>query len=132
MKITKFLIAFLIVSTTCIVPCIAQTADLITQLEVQVNALANETDAQKVKKAVLELALERAQNALDVSLASEAQSLVDDVSNALSQEVATFITRNPEADNIAVLKPLTVVENNPYVTALVKETQSELSKTDVE
>ena len=103
----------------------------VTQLEEQVGALPAATLEDGIKRAVLELALERAGYALDVFLDTEAQSLIDDVEDALAQSAANFAQRNPAADHIAVLMPLLTETNNPYLDAMVLETSNELATTDV-
>ncbi len=117
-----------------------QTADELTgmlsfsriaQLEAQVAALPAATLEDGVKRAILELALERAEYALDVFLYTEAQSLIDDVEAALAQSAADFAQRNPAADNLAILKPLLTATNNPYLDAMVLEANEALATTDV-
>ena len=100
-------------------------------LEAQVAALPAATLEDGVKRAVLELALERADHALDISLDTEAQSLIDDVEAALAQSAADFAQRNPVADNLAILKPLLTATNNPYLDAMVLEAKEALESTDI-
>lgn len=70
---------------------------------------------RQVKRAILELAVERAGNALDVGLKEDAQGLMQDIENALAKPAVDFTSRNPNAEHLAILKPLLTKRDNPYL-----------------
>ena len=100
------------------------------QLEKQVLSSPATTQDQKIRRAVLELALERARQAHARGLKDEA--LAPEIVLALTAPPERFAYRNPKAANLGILKPLLSERNNPYLTAMVKEARERLSEPEAE
>lgn len=105
--------------------------------ESQIDALKNKVErlpehnrADAVKKAVLEIALERAKNALEVNILDESNALVQDVQNALTDPSDTFIQRNETITKGSLIKPLFTASNNPYLEGMLTDAKSILNKPD--
>ncbi len=73
----------------------------IDQLNLVVSSLPTSTPGEQVKKAILELSLERANNAMVVFYDQEAEDLLLDVLGAIDQPADEFITRNPTASHLS-------------------------------
>ncbi|MEM8898979.1 MAG: hypothetical protein AAGC85_12770 [Bacteroidota bacterium] len=111
----------------------AQTmVERIPQLTAVVSSLPDSTPAQQVKKAILELALERANNAIAVSYDQEAEDLALDVLGAIDQPAEQFIERNPEASNLSGFGPMLTLEDNPYLESLVSSATKAIEAADKE
>lgn len=105
-------------------------SDRINQLNVVVGSLPSSSPSEQVKKAVLELALERAQNALDVSYDEEAENLARDVLQALYEAPSKFTDRNPNAANLSIFRPLYTTTDNPYLDAMINKASTALASPD--
>jgi hypothetical protein len=109
----------------------SSTSLALRQLEKKVAARPHSNATQRVKRAVLELAVERARNSLDAGLDREAQALIQDVEDALRKPADRFADRNPKAGHLAILKPLLTERKNPYLDAMVSAAREELKKEDI-
>ncbi|MEM6630142.1 MAG: hypothetical protein AAF694_10745 [Bacteroidota bacterium] len=107
-------------------------AEQITELNTVVTSLPTATPAEQVKKAVLELALERATNAATVSYNQEAEDLIRDVLSAIDQPASEFIERNPKASHLNGFGPILTPEDNPYLEGLVNSAANALASPDKE
>ncbi|MEL6193639.1 MAG: dockerin type I domain-containing protein [Bacteroidota bacterium] len=126
---TQITLAFLL--TFPALPTSAQTlTERITQLTTVVSSFPDSTSAQQAKKAILEIALERAGNAIAVSYDQEAEDLILDVIGALDQPAEKFIERNPEASNLNGFGPILNPENNPYLEGLVNSATNAIASPD--
>lgn len=103
------------------------------QIQASVDALPESTPEERVKKAVLQVEVERAYNAQAVSLFEEADALIVDVQQALSQNASDFTAPNPGAPvNLPILRPLiTPYADNPYVQKLEQEATAGIASDDV-
>jgi hypothetical protein len=101
------------------------------QLQAQLVTGATTNSAERVKRALLELALERARNAHDVGLHEEVQALANDLKRALPRAAAEFARRNPDAAHLGILKPLLSKQENPYLDAMVQKAREDLAKPDL-
>lgn len=110
-----------------------EEATSLDQTAVQVDALPEATAEERVKKAVLEMGIERALNAQAVSLSEEAAAIHSDVQEALSREASEFAMRNPDAPaHLPILRPMiTAYEDNLYLQRLVQQTNKDLAGPDV-
>jgi len=101
-------------------------------LEKQVLRSPATTHNQKIKRAVLELAVERACQAHDHGLRDEAETLAREITQALTAPPKNFAHRNPDAAHLGILKPLLSERKNPYLTAMVEAAREKFAKPDVE
>jgi hypothetical protein len=109
-----------------------ESVDRIEQLKEAVAALPNETPEENIKRALLELALERSANARDRSMDDEFHSLADNVELGLPQDPSNFALRAPDApEQLALLRPLFTKTNNPYLAAMVDKANQDLLVPDV-
>jgi len=106
---------------------------VIDQISASVDALPESTPEERVKKAVLQVDVERAYNARSVSLLEESDALLVDVQQALSRDALEFTTPNPAAPvNLPILRPLiTPSADNPYLQKLVQESTEGIASDDV-
>ncbi len=95
-----------------------------------IEALSEATSSDKLKKAVLQVAYERAQAARIAGQTTYADNLQRDITNALSASSASMANPNRSAPNLSVLRPVTVKNNNPYLNALVAKADKDLSIAD--
>ena len=102
----------------------------IDQLNIVVGSMPVSTPGEQVKKAILELALERADNAIAVSYDQEAEALILDILGAIDQPAAEFIERNPTASHLSGFGPMLTPTNNPYLESLVSGTQTAIASPD--
>ncbi|MEM6764654.1 MAG: hypothetical protein AAF655_07010 [Bacteroidota bacterium] len=107
-------------------------SERISQLSVVVSSFPDSTSAQQVKKAILELALERATNAVAVSYDQEAEDLILDILGAIDQPAEAFIERNPDASNLNGFGPILTPEDNPYLENLVGSATKAIETADKE
>lgn len=103
-------------------------APTLQDLQPQVAALPSATTAQKAKKTVLLVALERAQASKTANMEAEAAALLDDVQNALKTPAETMAKPMTNAPHIALFKPIPVPVKNPYLDALAKSAAVQLSR----
>ncbi|MEO0055804.1 MAG: hypothetical protein RLZZ50_1751, partial [Verrucomicrobiota bacterium] len=97
-------------------PVLARLASLTTS----VAALANVTNAEKLKRVVLELALERAQACINIGDFADANLLLDDAQNNLATAAATMAAVATGLTEIRATRPLieTSASNNPYLARI--------------
>ncbi|MEM9340704.1 MAG: RICIN domain-containing protein, partial [Bacteroidota bacterium] len=107
-------------------------SDRIEQLKVSVNSLPAATQSDQVKKAVLELALEQASNAVNVNYDKEAEDILLDIQDALNQDANFFIERNPKPKNLSGYNPLLTVVGNPYLDKMVDDANTAITSPDNE
>ena len=91
------------------------------ELRRTVAALPAVSPADQAKRAVLEVALERAQASADAGMAGQAAGLLRDVEAALQVPAAAMA--NPttaDATHIAAIKPVPVTAGNPYLEGLTE------------
>lgn len=94
----------------------------------QVDALPSGTNAEKAKKAVLLVALERVQASKNAHMDGEATALLGDVQNALSAPADAMAKPAVNAPHISLFARVPVTVKNPYLDALVKSANAQLSK----
>ncbi len=88
-------------------------------LRASVRALPEITQAEKAKKVVLEVALERAESFQKLGEQEAADGLLTDVAAALSADPETMARTDASAKNISALFPVRVAQKNPYIDRLV-------------
>ncbi|MEM6886382.1 MAG: hypothetical protein AAF571_15280, partial [Verrucomicrobiota bacterium] len=110
----------------------SSTSEQIAQLGKEVSALRRSGEEDRIKRAVLELALERADHALAADLESEAQTLLADVQEALSQPSSNFASRQQTDKKLPISRALLTEKNNPYLVAMILKAETDLSADDVE
>ncbi|NDV61719.1 hypothetical protein G0Q06_04585 [Puniceicoccales bacterium CK1056] len=103
------------------------------QVRASVDALPESTPEERVKKAVLQVEVERAANAEAVSLLEESDALLVEVQQALSRNAPEFTATNPGAPvNLPILRPLiTPYVDNPYLQKLEQEATDGIATDDV-
>jgi autotransporter-associated beta strand protein len=93
----------------------------ITNIANSVAALATNTPAEGVKRAVFDIALERAQAGLDVGEITYCTNLLNDVEARLGTNAANMAAPAAGVTNLSVLRPLlaTTTNTNPYLRRMV-------------
>jgi autotransporter-associated beta strand protein len=86
-------------------------------LRTAVTAIPTATPADRIKRAVLDIALERAQASINTSDFTHAGLLMDDVDEKLPVAAATMAAQTTGLPNMRVLRPLleTTTATNPYL-----------------
>lgn len=102
----------------------------IEQSSALVNDLPDTHPAEQVKKAVLELAIERTRNAMAVDYTDEANALLADIKNSINRNANDFLGPNPRAKNLWGFSAIRTPVNNPYLDAYVSSAEIELSGDD--
>ncbi|WP_158658033.1 choice-of-anchor D domain-containing protein [Agarilytica rhodophyticola] len=97
-----------------------------------VDGLEETTAAQQVKKVVLELAMERANYAVEAGHEQAATEMYLDVANAIYQSAIDFTHPNPEASHLSGFGKLRSPNNNPYLDDMVHGAERALANEDVE
>lgn len=97
-----------------------------------VAALANGTTDEQLKRVVLEVALERAQFAINVYDLTYADRMLDDVEARLSTAATTMTTTITGLPNISVQRPLnfTTTATNPYLKRLMDGATLDIATVD--
>jgi hypothetical protein len=85
----------------------------------EVDALPNKTLDDQAKRAVLEIALERAKASADAGMQRNADALLHDVKAVMGVSSAAMSRQaTTDSSHIAAIKPVPVAKNNPYLEAL--------------
>ena len=94
-----------------------------------VMVLPNVSEADQAKRAVLEIALERAKASADCGMSAAAEALLADVSTALTMPSESMAKQTREGIAfITAIRPVPVTENNPYLDALSDWGRTEIAK----
>ena len=101
--------------------------DNLEKLNSTVFCLCESTAAEKAKKAVLEVALERAKMALRERKADTANGLLSDVKAGLVLDPEEMARVNTKAEHVMALNPIPVRKGNPYLDSLVEWARTELA-----
>ncbi len=96
-----------------------------------VEALPEQTPAEKIKKSALRVAVEQASAAESAGETGFVETLVVDIQKALTLPATTMAAPNSSAKNISVLQPLRTVEGNPYLKTLAEGATREMEKGDL-
>ena len=87
--------------------------------------------AEQAKRAVLEMAVERAKASADAGWPDKAQALLADIQAAMAVPAESMARQaTTDATHIAAIKPVPVTTNNPYLDALVAHGNAQLAKTE--
>jgi hypothetical protein len=86
--------------------------------------------ADKLKKAVLRVALERANFSVTASNSESTEALLTDIENALGVPAKIMVARAPDAKYISALNPVRVEEGNPNIEWIKAGLGEELAKPD--
>jgi hypothetical protein len=105
--------------------------DAIAQLQFQVSALPATNVAQKLKNAVLSLALEQAVNACNVNYLTDASNRVADVQGAMNADANTMAAMNLNAANIGSLVLPITTSGNPYLVTMQTGLSNALASADI-
>ncbi len=106
---------FLLVSGATAGPAVPE------ELSRAVAALPAASPADQAKRAVLEVALERAQASADAGMTEQAEALVRDVEAALKVPAAAMAkAATADATHVAAIKPVPVTAGNPYLEGLTE------------
>ncbi len=97
-----------------------------------VSALPEITQAEKAKKGVLEVALERAESSLKVGETASAAALQADITAALAADPEAMDRPDPAVKNISALFPVITAERNPYIDRLASAGRQFADGPDVE
>lgn len=89
--------------------------------------LPESTNAEKAKKAVLEVMLERAEMALREGKTDAAEGLLKDVKAGLAVDPEEMARLNAKAGHVTALAPVPVREGNPYLDSLVESAREEMA-----
>ena len=110
----------------------AVISNRLTTLSNSVSTLVTNTVADKLKRVVLEVALERAQLSLEVAEQAYANALLDDVQAALTNTAATMAAPVAGQPYLSVLRPLhaTTTNNNPYLKRMTDGANLSLASAD--
>ena len=119
-----FLGAALLFLSATTVHCAISSEDKIAKLKAAVSHLSETTDAEKAKKAVLEVAVERAFRAGKPVVG---EALVNDGTAGLSCKAEEMARVNAQAKHVTALAPVPVTKGNPYLDALVANAREELA-----
>jgi hypothetical protein len=95
-----------------------------------VESLPDADAEDKLKKAVLRVALERVDFSVAASNSESAEALLTDVENALPEPAKKLAAPAPDARNISALNPVRVREGNPNIEWLKAGLGEELAKPD--
>jgi hypothetical protein len=110
-------------------PTLARHASLTTS----VAALPNSSNAEQLKRVVLELALERAQACLNIGDFTAANLLLDDAENNLATPAATMAAVATNVTQVRAIRPLieTTPTTNPYLKRINDGATLYLGTTDL-
>ncbi len=110
-------------------PTLARHASLTTS----VAALPNSSNAEQLKRVVLELALERAQACLNIGDFAAANLLLDDAQNNLATDPATMAAVATGVTQVRAIRPLieTTPATNPYLKRINDGAALYLTTTDL-
>lgn len=104
----------------------APAFDVVSQ---SVQSLPNRSPADSSKRAVLEIALERAKASADARMPEASDALLSDIQAAIATPSATMVRpASADATHIAALKKVPVTQHNPYLDALVAWGRAMLAK----
>ncbi len=105
--------------------------DSFSLLKDKVATLPHTNQSEQWKKAVFELAIEQAENAIAANLAEEAFVVLADVSANISKAPVTFLTETSDKSFISALREPRVKEGNPYINRLLAGINEDLKKEDI-
>ena len=114
-------------------PTAAPVLARLDSLTASVSALPNSSNAEQLKRVVLELALERAQACLNIGDFPAANLLLDDVQNNLATDSATMAAVATGVTQVRAIRPLieTTPETNPYLKRINDGAALYLTTTDL-
>lgn len=107
------------------------TAQLLVNLKALAVELPGETVDQRIKQAVIDVHLSRAEEAMLASLPEEAAALLFDIAAAIKKSPSEFSRPNPDPQHLAISGPLLTPNNNPYLDNMVASTTNLLASGDV-
>ncbi|NQX00201.1 discoidin domain-containing protein, partial [bacterium] len=101
-------------------------------LRTAVAALPSATAADRIKRAVLDIAIERAQSSININNFAHAGLLMDDADAKLPVSAATMVAQISGLPNLRVLRPLleTTAATNPYLKRVTDGVNLFLATTD--
>jgi hypothetical protein len=132
-KFNRFLILFLPVTLMCFYMNVNKAAAVndLSALRKQVDALPESSRAEKWKKAVLSVSLERAQSSINVGLPDYATELANDIKAAIKVQAESMVKPSTEIINISSMNPVKVKDNNPYIIKMCDGLREELQTPDI-
>ncbi len=101
--------------------------DNLQTLQGTISKLPESTTAEKAKKAVLGVTLERAGMALREGKTDTAEGLLSDVKAGLALDPEEMAGVNAKAEHVMALAPVPVREGNPYLDGLVESARKEVA-----
>jgi hypothetical protein len=103
------------------------------QASALVESLPETTLAEKAKKAVLQIGIERAQNALIAGLKQESEAIRAEVEQSLMESASTFLAVATNASQTLPIRRalVTPYATNPYLQRLATETMAQLESPDI-
>ena len=130
MRKTISVIAFLLMACFAKATSI-QSGDSLSLLKKQVAALPQNSQAEKWKRVVFELAIEQAENDLSANLPAEASVVLADIANNIKIEPNTFVSKSNNVSQISALREPKVKVGNPYIERLLVGAKDELKNEDI-
>ena len=128
----KISLGIALILFACVAKAFATTnEDSLVLFKKQVASLPQNSQAEKWKKSVFELAIEQAENALAANLPQESSIIIADIAHKINVSPSLFITQSTELSAISALIQPKVIIGNPYINRLEVGIKDELKKEDI-